>query len=481
MVTYAITQMGHPVYGPAGAGGVTGPRLIMSGTMMTLPDGITVYPVNTADLTGDPGTIGDPGVVIPQPAMDIRLAALRKDIFGCTPARVNSEEVINYGTKEGMAVYREATKSLYRDSEKQFDLSSGGLHGFLGKLNHRTRLSGWHLMSVNTAAAGAAVKFRSLLTHFGEITFENVQAAVAVHDDTTTLAVQHDEQIFSCIMGSLSINAINIIDLKIHEYVAVSGENSGILLLFLVIQESTLQTKSTMNSLWGKLTAGLPSIMNAHANNIVAFNTEVREIQRQLRARGQDASDIIPQLFSVYSGCEGEETAFSRFMEYMENDYSNGNFVDAEHLMFKAEEKYKELKERQKYTTGKDKPSDLVALQTKFEELAKKVKNQKTTGGSDGKQEKTTAPRDDSKNQWMYKKPTGNEPTTKTVNEKEYHWCNGNGAHKPKWVRHKPSECRGNESGTSTGEESKDEEPNGGSGAGGWSAAMQATLSDLDE
>jgi hypothetical protein len=278
-------------------------------------------------------------------------------------------------------------------------------------------------------------------------------------------------------MNSLSIHATHLIGLKARDYRTPTGQNSGLLLLFLVIQESTLQTKSTTNSLWGKLTAGLPGIMHANANNIMTFNTEVREIQQRLRSQGQDPSSIIPQLFAVYQGCEGEETAFFRFVEYLENDYNNGAVLTSVDLMYKAEEKYKEIKERQRYTTGKDKPSDLVALQTKVEALTQRLKDKKTPGGSDKKKERERPPRDNQE-QWMFKKPSGGEPSTKTVNEKEFHWCDGNGAHKAKWVRHLPSECRGKD--RSEGEPNE-EEAGSPAGAGGWSAAMQAIISDVDD
>ena len=100
--------------------------------------------------------------------------------------------------------------------------------------------------------------------------------------------------------------------------------------------------------------------------------------------------------------------------------------------MYKAEEKYKEIKERQRYTTGKDKPSNLVALQTKVEALTQRLKDKKSPGGSDKKKERERPARSDNSEQWMFKKPSGGEPSTKTVNEKEYHWCDGNGAHKAK-------------------------------------------------
>ena len=52
----------------------------------------------------------------------------------------------------------------------------------------------------------------------------------------------------------------------------------------------------------------------------------------------------------------------------------------------------------------------------------------------------------------MTKPPVSSEPKTKTVNDKKYHWCKGNEAHKPKWVIHEPKDCKGHK-GTTPGSE----------------------------
>jgi hypothetical protein len=72
----------------------------------------------------------------------------------------------------------------------------------------------------------------------------------------------------ACILASLTEQAAAVIFLKINEYKTPNGEDSGLLLLKLVISESMLKTKSTVNHLWGKLTTGLPGIMAGHLNNI---------------------------------------------------------------------------------------------------------------------------------------------------------------------------------------------------------------------
>ena len=58
-----------------------------------------------------------------------------------------------------------------------------------------------------------------------------VKEAVAAMDNQHTRTVQHDEQMYSCIMASLNQDAINLIELKASPYLTPSGENSGLLLL----------------------------------------------------------------------------------------------------------------------------------------------------------------------------------------------------------------------------------------------------------
>jgi hypothetical protein len=70
-----------------------------------------------------------------------------------------------------------------------------------------------------------------------------------------------------CILALLTEQTAAVIFLKINKHKAQNGEDLGLLLLKLVISESTLKTKSTVNHLWGKLTTGLPGIMVGHSNN----------------------------------------------------------------------------------------------------------------------------------------------------------------------------------------------------------------------
>ena len=54
--------------------------------------------------------------------------------------------------------------------------------------------------------------------------------------------------------------------------------------------------------------------------------------------------------------------------------------------------------------------------------------------------------------------PKEGESHTKKIagDEKPWYWCPGNGAHKARWVRHKPEDCKGKDGKTDEGKEDGD-------------------------
>ncbi|MGL5499611.1 MAG: hypothetical protein ACRDCK_00385, partial [Plesiomonas shigelloides] len=115
--------------------------------------------------------------------------------------------------------------------------------------------------------------------------------------------------------------------------------------------------------------------------------------------------------------------------------YNDGTAMTASDLMYKVEEKYKELKERQ-LVQGPKKDDEIVTLKAELEAIKKNTKrggDSEASGTNDNKQKMT---------KWMFVKPKDREARVKKVNDKDYHWCDGkDNAHEPKWVRHHPSEC----------------------------------------
>ena len=299
-MTFAVNVLGFPIYGVLDGGTNQQPRLqVDPANARRVIDPITGNIVATNAGTGNPELQNGDAIV--QPEAHVLMQVMVDDAvrarfnngalvfparhhgavvanFGRTPGRVNTNP-LDYTTKEHLQLYREATKSVYRDGEATFDLSKGRLHGFLGKIGQRGQVAGWSFDIVVDPTAGTT---KSLITAYGQIEVDQVRAKVAGFDGSHTLDVQHDEQIYSCLMASLSQGALDVLALKTANYRAPSGENSGLLLLKLIVMESTISTKSTSNHLWAKLTSGMPGIMAGHGNNITKFNVEIREIQEPL-------------------------------------------------------------------------------------------------------------------------------------------------------------------------------------------------------
>jgi hypothetical protein len=121
-----------------------------------------------------------------------------------------------------------------------------------------------------------------------------------------------------------------------------------------------------------KLETGMSDIMATHNNTIAEFKAEINEIMQKLQSRGVGALDLLGQLFHVYTACCTNETPFFRYVEGLGNRYIDGDITrTTKMLMEKAETKYEELKDQNKFETGNNKglqasEADVVALPVQF-------------------------------------------------------------------------------------------------------------------
>jgi len=203
------------------------------------------------------------------------------------PARV-SRQAINYETRQGTSLYDRATGSIYSSSDDYFDLDNDTILDFVGSIGRRARECGWtggNLFQVQVNTGTPAV-IKNLLTQHGEVPLDKLREhilAIAIADPIVR-AAQEDEQLFVCIMNSLTQSAIATVQLREDEYTLTDpttpalNEMSGVMLFKIVISESQIETRSTINLLLSKLTSGLPKLMEEHGNNIKEFNMEVKRI-----------------------------------------------------------------------------------------------------------------------------------------------------------------------------------------------------------
>jgi hypothetical protein len=191
---------------------------------------------------------------------------------------------------------------------------------------------------------------------------------------------------------------------------------------------------------------------------------------QKLHSRGKNAEDLdlTPQLLVTYMACGTNDTPFYRYIESLENKSNDGDInLTTKVLMDKAETKYEELKDKNKFNANhtpslQEKGDDIVALQAQIAELKKLGNPRANRRSSRGLPE------------WVTKKPT-DDKVTKEMNGKTYHWCEGDSGknHSPKWVIHKPSECTHLKK---TPQNTPDDRQKETTAAPTWSTSMLATL-----
>ena len=387
--------------------------------------------------------------------------------FARNPAMANNA-TLDYSTKTGSAIYSQGIKPLYGDKdENKFALDSEKLNGFLEDVRTRAISQGWDIFGITKGGDTF-----DLLTQHGQVDLADVKTAAQGIETAQDRTTQDDEQLFQCLYESLSSDAKGTINLRSDEYKA-TNERSGILLLKLIIAESQVETNATKLLWWTQLNSGMPDLMTKHGNDIKAFNDNVKEIQKKLRSKGEDPSQLMSQLLITYKEVE-EDGPFQRYVEQLENSYSDGTInLDTKSLMDKAEAKYAELTQQSEIGKNKKKESEIVALQSELKALRTEVKTLKKGdkseegGGSSRRKKKVPA--------WVTKPPKDGE-TTKTVEGKKYNWCEGHGSHDPKWVVHDPAKCHGlleKDEGEEKDKKDKKDKKNP-----RWSAAMSATVDE---
>jgi hypothetical protein len=121
--------------------------------------------------------------------------------------------LIDYSTKHCEAVNRRATKSLYGDKAEKFALKEDDMLAFLNNVAMRAKSCGWDIFSVPVSTSQNS-PVKNLLTRYGELTLAQVldkaEAIAAARVRTT----QEGEQLFSCLMSSITKGAQNTVNLK---------------------------------------------------------------------------------------------------------------------------------------------------------------------------------------------------------------------------------------------------------------------------
>ncbi len=123
-------------------------------------------------------------------------------VFVLSPALIN-QGPIDYSTLEGIKLWRGAVKPL---AKELFTLEPHRFKLFLSTLTEQTMVYGWeNILNMPVNAAVQAGPTHSLLTHYGQVTLQQVKDHAATYLNTQMRAAQNNLLLYTCLAASISL------------------------------------------------------------------------------------------------------------------------------------------------------------------------------------------------------------------------------------------------------------------------------------
>ena len=118
----------------------------------------------------------------------------------------------------------------------------------------------------------------------------------------------------------------------------INGNESGALLIKVIIRESDIDTNAKILNVRNKLTcldAYLPTI----GHDIIKFNIYVKNLVSEIASRGQVTQDLLIHLFKGYAA--STDNTFIHYIQQKADQYDEGKAINTNELMQLAAKKYK--------------------------------------------------------------------------------------------------------------------------------------------
>ena len=208
--------------------------------------------------------------------------------------------VIDLTTREGIKLYQNATRSFYSDPADCFNCEAPGLHGFLKQVEGRASRFGWRdaILEIPNDITNPLGGTKNLLTHYGELTLEHLRAWEITYLHGISWGAQDTAHLHICLMNSLTQAGKDKVRLWSDQFI-LNGQESGILLLKIIIRESHLDTNATTNSIRTQLSS-LNEYITTIGCDIIKFNEHVKCLLEQLKACSGKTHDLLTNLFKAY-------------------------------------------------------------------------------------------------------------------------------------------------------------------------------------
>lgn len=373
-------------------------------------------------------------------------AAQAASPFALLPGDARADP-LDYKKPEDMKVFNKAVSG----ADTKFDMKEGNLRTFLDVVNEQARVFNWK--DVVDIPDGNGDK-RNLLTHFGQLSYNDCLVYVTAHLGQQNKRAQDDGIMYQYLLNSLTPEA-RLTMIAAQSAYTINKVPSGILFLKTIVGRSSVDTYAKV-MLLRKEISNLHYRMIEMKGNVREFNVYVAHKQAELQGRGHTADELVTHLFIAYLRVPNDN--FLRYINGKKDQYEDDGLLTADQLMTIALARYDLICQQEAARDeGEERivallaermndgitEGDPVIQQAMVAKLASKsTSNQSESNGRLSGNNRRRFNNADKKNNslanaWKKVKPADGEPATKTVNGRKYNWCKYHSA----WTMHSQDEC----------------------------------------
>jgi hypothetical protein len=380
-------------------------------------------------------------VPVPQPPNLGNAGNLPPVVFARTPAEAHTG-VLDYTNPVHIKIYTKAGASL----PTKFSTATPDVKVLRTEFqSHATEFGLTGIFSVNISKPGDPPRMRSLLTHHGEITLLQATVHANVIVDSNDRRTQNDTLALLCLKASINETTTRAMVSESDLYTTgqTGDKESGILFYKVLLSKAEVDTNATAKAVRMNL-SHLDQYMREEAkNNILLFNTYVRDQMNILSSRGQDSPDLLSHVFEGYLECSDQD--FHAFAREAERHFDmNKEEYTWESLLAQGEQQYSIAKTKSKWMHLSKEQEEIISLRAEIQRQSDKPKPSNRDKGKPPNNQSKKTHKGAKKTKKVFtgesawRMTRGEGPTTKTVNGSTWKWC----SHHAYWCDHHDSECR---------------------------------------
>lgn len=380
-------------------------------------------------------------------------------VFADTPSTLSVQDIIDYKTKQGSAIFENGCKALDDKALTDgFNMSMSQSVVFVEALQRKCSVTGWNQGAKGiTSFTNREGKTIDLIKQYGQIDEATLKEQCERFckpggADAQTRAKQNNTMMAICLMKTLTATAQAKLLACRSEFTFDDVEYAP-LMYKIIMRLTTMDSVATTQSLRENL-HNLATFATTVQGDIDKIHEEFDKNYSQIIARGATVDDPIQILFDAYNAVPCYN--FKKYIESQENDYLDGKLAGITHdaLRRMAKSKFDWLVNKKKWGARSPDDDKIVAMAAEIHKLKGQLKldpklSQIAGGGNDDKDggkkrakknKKDTSNKRKQKEDEAWKKvpPKDGDPKSKTVGKLTYNWC----LHHMAWTVHKPSECK---------------------------------------